>query len=134
MASYVLLPWFAKLGPWGVWAVLPFELLHGVTFAIQWSAVTTHAGRVAPDGFHASAHQLINTIYFGLARGFGAAVGGRSGCRAAAKLLHRERRLAPADGLAAQDSAIDPRSVKRQPQRAVRGRDGHSIVVVGLVL
>ena len=55
----------------GVWAVLPFALLHGVTFAIQWSAITTHAGRVAPDGFHASAHQLINTIYFGLARGFG---------------------------------------------------------------
>ena len=77
MAWYVLLPRIAQLGPWGVWAVLPFELLHGVTFAIQWSAITTHAGRVAPDGFHASAHQLINTIYFGLARGFGAAVGGR---------------------------------------------------------
>ena len=35
--------------------------------------------------------------------------------------------IAPASGLAAQDRAGDPRSVKRQAQRAVRGRDGHSI-------
>ena len=26
----------ASLGPWGLWAVLPVELLHGLTFAVNW--------------------------------------------------------------------------------------------------
>eukprot|EP01052_Picozoa_sp_SAG31_P039068 SAG31_NODE_5341_length_2599_cov_1.845600_4_plen_162_part_00 len=37
---YVNLRAIAKLGPWGMWAVLPIELLHGVTFAVNWSALS----------------------------------------------------------------------------------------------
>ena len=44
---YVNLDKIAKLGPWGIWAVLPIELLHGITFAVNWSALTTHSTRVA---------------------------------------------------------------------------------------
>ena len=39
-------------------AVLPIELLHGITFAVNWSALTTHSTRVAPDGFHSSMNQV----------------------------------------------------------------------------
>ena len=73
---YVNLDKIAKLGPWGIWAVLPIELLHGITFAVNWSALTTHSTRVAPDGFHSSMNQLINTVHWGLARGIGSTIGG----------------------------------------------------------
>ena len=34
---YSRLRQIAKLGPWGLWAVLPIEILHGLTFAVNWS-------------------------------------------------------------------------------------------------
>ncbi len=36
------------------WAVLPVELLQGVTFALCWSAATTHCREVAPEGLQAT--------------------------------------------------------------------------------
>jgi hypothetical protein len=45
---YVNLKRIASWGPWGIWAVLPIELLHGLTFAVNWSALSTHCSRVAP--------------------------------------------------------------------------------------
>ena len=56
---YVNLQKIAALGPWGIWAVLPIELLHGITFAINWSALTAHATRVAPPGFASAMQQLM---------------------------------------------------------------------------
>jgi len=74
---YVNLQKIAKWGPWGVWAVLPIEILHGLTFAVNWSALTTHCSRVAPEGFASAMQQMVNTVHWGLARGIGATVGGR---------------------------------------------------------
>lgn len=74
---YANLKSIASLGPWGYWAVLPIELLHGLTFAVNWSAITAHCVRVAPDGMIGSTQQLISTVHWGLAAGVGAAVGGR---------------------------------------------------------
>jgi hypothetical protein len=74
---YVNLKTIASLGPWGFWAVLPIELLHGLTFAVNWSAITAHCSRVAPLGMAGSTQQLISTVHWGLAAGVGAAVGGR---------------------------------------------------------
>lgn len=76
-SRYVNLQKIAALGPWGIWAVLPIELLHGITFAINWSALTAHATRVAPPGFASAMQQLVNTVHWGLARGVGATIGGR---------------------------------------------------------
>lgn len=49
MACYAALP-----GLGSVWAVLPVELLHGVTFACGWGASTVYASRVAPPGLSAT--------------------------------------------------------------------------------
>lgn len=49
LACYFMLPW------WGSpWAVLPVELLHGVTFACGWGAGTINCKRVAPPGLEAT--------------------------------------------------------------------------------
>lgn len=74
---YINLRTIARLGPWGLWAVLPIELLHGLTFAVNWSAITAHCARVAPPGMASTTQQLISTVHWGLAAGVGAAVGGR---------------------------------------------------------
>jgi hypothetical protein len=74
---YTNLHTIANLGPWGLWAVLPIEILHGLTFAVNWSAITAHSTRVAPPGMASATQQLISTVHWGLAAGVGAAVGGR---------------------------------------------------------
>jgi hypothetical protein len=49
LACYYLLPL------WGSpWAVLPVELLHGITFACGWGAGTINCKRVAPPGLEAT--------------------------------------------------------------------------------
>ena len=50
--------------------------IRGITFAVNWSAISTHCSRVAPDGMGSSTQQLVNTVHWGLARGIGASVGG----------------------------------------------------------
>ncbi len=47
------------------WAVLPVELLQGVTFACGWGAATVQAGRLAPQGLEATvqvSRQSMNII------------------------------------------------------------------------
>ncbi len=48
----------------GYWALLPIELLHGITYAVNWSAVSAHCARVAPPGMGSSAQQLVNTVHW----------------------------------------------------------------------
>lgn len=48
----------------GLWALLPIELLHGITYAVNWSAVSSHCARVAPPGMGSSAQQLVNTVHW----------------------------------------------------------------------
>jgi hypothetical protein len=49
LACYALLPLCGS-----PWAVLPVELLHGITFACGWGAGTIHCKRVAPPGLEAT--------------------------------------------------------------------------------
>ncbi|KAK9796993.1 hypothetical protein WJX73_010487 [Symbiochloris irregularis] len=58
------------------WAVLPIELLHGVTFGCAWSAGTLNCSRIAPKGLEATTQALFNGLYMGVGLGLGAVVGG----------------------------------------------------------
>lgn len=72
MCCYALLPYVGS-----PWAVLPIELLHGVTFACGWGAGTLYSKKVAPPGLeatmqvghcalyssqHGSAHTICRTV------------------------------------------------------------------------
>lgn len=51
MAGYVLrLGAYSCLASWelGPWAVLPIELLHGVSFGCSWAAGTVNVSRISP--------------------------------------------------------------------------------------
>ncbi|GAQ79149.1 major facilitator superfamily protein [Klebsormidium nitens] len=58
------------------WAVLPIELLHGVTFGCGWTAGTVHAGRIAPPGMAATMQALFAGAYSGIGDGLGMLLGG----------------------------------------------------------
>ena len=49
MVPLQALPWFGS-----PWAVLPVELLHGITFACGWGAGTINCKRIAPPGLGAT--------------------------------------------------------------------------------
>ena len=49
MSCYVGLPYLNT-----PWAVLPVELLHGITFGCAWAAGTVKSARLAPPGFEAT--------------------------------------------------------------------------------
>ena len=97
---YINLRSISKLGPWGLWAILPVELLHGLTFAVNWSAITTHCVRVAPPGMVGTTQQLISTVHWGLAQGVGAAVGGRVLARTSGERMYQMGALIAAVTLA----------------------------------
>jgi predicted MFS family arabinose efflux permease len=72
MLCYAALP-LIRLGPW---AVLPIELLHGVTFGLGWGVGTAVCKRLAVKGLEASLQGLFQSVYFGLGYGVGALAGG----------------------------------------------------------
>lgn len=49
LACYAALPAAGTL-----WAVLPVELLHGITFACGFGAAAVHVKRIAPEGMAAT--------------------------------------------------------------------------------
>jgi len=51
--------------------VLLIEPLHGITFAVMWSAAVEYGKRLAPPGAEARMQALINGLYYQLAIGFG---------------------------------------------------------------
>ncbi|KAF6258417.1 hypothetical protein COO60DRAFT_1128185 [Scenedesmus sp. NREL 46B-D3] len=71
MGLYALLPYTGS-----AWAVLPVELLHGVTFGCGWSAGTITSKRVAPPGLEATMQGIFQGLYFGVGQGLGALIGG----------------------------------------------------------
>lgn len=74
LAYVVRLGWYAVLrDPW--W-VLPAEVLHGITYALMWSACTAFAHRVAPPGLGATMQGLLSGVHFGLGVCCGALLGG----------------------------------------------------------
>lgn len=40
------------------WAVLPVELLHGVTFGLAWAAGTINCARISPPGLETSTQAI----------------------------------------------------------------------------
>lgn len=42
------------------WAVLPIEMLHGVTFGCAWAAGTLNCARIAPRGLEATTQAIFN--------------------------------------------------------------------------
>lgn len=58
------------------WAVLPAELLHGVTFAAFWSASVSLISSNSPPNLSATAQGLLSGFYEGLGTAMGTLLGG----------------------------------------------------------
>jgi len=56
--------------------VLFIEPLHGVTFALVWTAAVTHSRNLAPAGLEASAQGILNFTFMGIGRWVGDVCGG----------------------------------------------------------
>ncbi|CAK4635450.1 hypothetical protein LEN26_007098 [Aphanomyces euteiches] len=57
------------------WMALPFELLHGVTYSLSWTAFAKYIYEAAPPGTQGTMMGLLNSMN-GVGRGFGILVGG----------------------------------------------------------
>ena len=58
------------------WWILPLEALHGVTFALMWSAAVEFAKLKSPKGWDSTMQAILVTAWRCLGLGIGAAVGG----------------------------------------------------------
>ena len=58
------------------WAVLPIELLHGVTFATSWGAGIVGCKRLAPPHLNTTMQSVFSALYGGVGSGLGAIAGG----------------------------------------------------------
>eukprot|EP00045_Choanoeca_perplexa_P006716 m.57897 g.57897 ORF g.57897 m.57897 type:complete len:474 (-) comp13753_c0_seq2:560-1981(-) len=58
------------------WTVVAAEPLHGVTFAVMWSAATRQAHAIAPPGLGTTMQGLLGGMHFGLGSALGALIGG----------------------------------------------------------
>eukprot|EP00904_Undaria_pinnatifida_P002326 jgi/Undpi1/12094/HiC_scaffold_4.g01792.m1 len=58
------------------WWVLPAEMVHGMTFAITWSATTDYAHQIAPAHMRTTVQGVISGLHWGLGFGLGALLGG----------------------------------------------------------
>eukprot|EP00468_Gymnochlora_sp_CCMP2014_P002804 CAMPEP_0167749390 /NCGR_PEP_ID=MMETSP0110_2-20121227/5379_1 /TAXON_ID=629695 /ORGANISM="Gymnochlora sp., Strain CCMP2014" /LENGTH=362 /DNA_ID=CAMNT_0007634535 /DNA_START=282 /DNA_END=1370 /DNA_ORIENTATION=+ len=77
MAAYAIrCGWYAWIS--NPWAVVPAELLHGVTFALVWSSLAVLATELAPTdgGLQATAQGLFSLLFNGLGAGLGGIGGG----------------------------------------------------------
>jgi len=71
--------WYGLLGTRllpSPWAVLPAELLHGITFACAWTVGCLIAKRCAPPGLSSTFQGIFQCIYFGIGLGIGSILGG----------------------------------------------------------
>ncbi|EDQ85289.1 uncharacterized protein MONBRDRAFT_29375 [Monosiga brevicollis MX1] len=58
------------------WLVVASEPLHGLTFAVMWTAATRQAFAIAPQGLGTTMQGIVSGLHFGLGSGMGALVGG----------------------------------------------------------
>lgn len=58
------------------WAVLPFELMQGITHAAVWAASCSYIAHNTPQHLRSSAQGVLQGIHHGLGRGCGAIIGG----------------------------------------------------------
>ncbi|KAF6260687.1 major facilitator superfamily domain-containing protein [Scenedesmus sp. NREL 46B-D3] len=71
LAAYAALP--AAGNPW---AVLPVELLHGITFGVGFSTATVYSGKLAPPQLAATFQGMWQATYAGVGAGVGGLLGG----------------------------------------------------------
>ncbi|XP_072040443.1 major facilitator superfamily domain-containing protein 6-like isoform X2 [Amphiura filiformis] len=58
------------------WVILPFQVLHGITFGLFWAAVASYATMIAPDGMIATLQTICTALHFGVGRAVGISLGG----------------------------------------------------------
>eukprot|EP00039_Didymoeca_costata_P021298 m.344093 g.344093 ORF g.344093 m.344093 type:complete len:408 (-) comp23829_c0_seq1:43-1266(-) len=58
------------------WLVLPIELLHGLTFALSWTAVASHASEIAPPGYKSLTQGIAGALFWGVGFACGGIGGG----------------------------------------------------------
>eukprot|EP01038_Epipyxis_sp_PR26KG_P013484 gene13484-18092_t len=58
------------------WAVLPCEILHGLTFATMWSVACTYANEISPPSCHSTMQAILESLHWGFGSGMGALIGG----------------------------------------------------------
>jgi MFS family permease len=71
LAAYAALP-----GLGTTWAVLPVELLHGITFGIFFCTATVYSSKLAPPRLGATMQGMFQSTYGGVGAGLGGLVGG----------------------------------------------------------
>ncbi|PIK41557.1 putative major facilitator superfamily domain-containing protein 6 [Apostichopus japonicus] len=71
------------------WLVIPFELLHGITYGASWAGCSFYANHIAPSGLANSLLKIFTALYMGLGKGLGALIGGFIYEYLGAKLLFR---------------------------------------------
>ncbi|ESP01980.1 hypothetical protein LOTGIDRAFT_157115 [Lottia gigantea] len=58
------------------WYIIPLELLHGVTYSLLWSSISSKVNLISPTGSHGTFQGITGAIYNDLGRGFGAILTG----------------------------------------------------------
>ncbi|XP_067661521.1 major facilitator superfamily domain-containing protein 6-like [Haliotis asinina] len=58
------------------WYVMLVEPIHGITFGIMWSAVSSYASIIAPPGMQATVQGLVGGLHFGFGKGIGSLITG----------------------------------------------------------
>eukprot|EP00057_Strongylocentrotus_purpuratus_P002083 XP_003723809.1 PREDICTED: major facilitator superfamily domain-containing protein 6 [Strongylocentrotus purpuratus] len=58
------------------WAVIPFELLHGITYGLSWAACTSYANQNAPPGLAMTLQAVFTSVHMGFGKGLGTLLGG----------------------------------------------------------
>ena len=71
------------------WWILALEALHGVTFALMWSAAVEFAKAKSPRGWDSTMQAILMTAWRCLGLGTGAAVGGWVMDRYGARFMYR---------------------------------------------
>jgi hypothetical protein len=70
-----LCPTFQLLPLVGLWAVIPLETLHALTFAAGWSACAINASKISPPGLEATMQAMFQSLWTGLGAGLGGLLG-----------------------------------------------------------
>ena len=50
------------------WVILPFQVLHGITFGLFWAAAVSYATIIAPEGMVATLQTIVSSLHFGVGK------------------------------------------------------------------
>lgn len=75
--TFALRVWaYTLLSPSYPWLILLLEPLHGITFALMWTAAVQTAKDLAPTGCEATYQSLVSGVHYGLGLGVGSWIAG----------------------------------------------------------